>query len=234
MDRDDAIRKIKRCLELGKSDNPNVAATALRQAQKLSEAMGIEQLDLQLSDVAEARSRASATKLQYWEGVLAGHVADAFGCELLTTKRWGSETGFVLDSKLITEFVFVGLAPAHELASYAFDVLQRQCRSARRAYVARQPKNCKDKTKRARGDAFAIGWVRQAVELLGPLATTAHNKPLLDTYMQRNHPNLGQAKLQRRDTKARSDDYRHGAAAGRSAELHGGVGQRAAPLLLGG
>lgn len=208
----------------------------MRQAQKLTEQLGIEQIDLQLSDVAEARSRASATKLQYWEGVLAGHVADAFGCELFTSKRleWSEPVGLRWESKYITEFVFIGLAPAHELASYAFDVLQRQCRSARRAYVLRQPKNCKDKTKRARGDAFAIGWVRQAVELLGPLATTARNKPLLDTYMQRNHPNLGQAKLQRRDAKARADDYRHGAAAGRSAELHGGVGQREAPRLLAG
>jgi hypothetical protein len=234
MDRDDAIRKIKRCLELGKSDNPTEAASALRQAQKLSEAMGIEQLDLQLSDVSEARSRASSAKVLFWEGVLAGHVADAFGCELFTSKRWASETGHLLDSKYVSDFVFIGLAPAHELASYAFDVLQRQCRAARRTYVKRQSKNCKDSTKKARGDAFAIGWVRQAVELLGPLATAARNKPLLDTYMQRNHPNLSQAKLQRRDTKARPDDYRNGAAAGSQAQLHGGVGKREAPRLLAG
>lgn len=234
MDRDDAIRKIKRCLALSNSSNPAEAAAAMRQAQKLTKQLGIEQIDLQLSDVAEARSRASATKLQYWEGLLAGHVADAFGCELFTTKRWASETGFLMDSKYFSEFVFIGLAPAHELASYAFEVLQRQCRGARRAYVKRQSKNCKDSTKKARGDAFAIGWVRQAVELLGSLSTTERNKPLLDAYMQRNHPNLGKANLQRRDTgrKVRHDDYRQGGEAGRQAQLHGGVGQRAAPRLL--
>ena len=234
MDRDDAIRKIKRCLALSNSSEPAEAAAAMRQAQKLTEQLGIEQLDLQLSDVAEARARASSAKLQYWEAVLAGHVGDAFGCELLTSKRleWSQPGGLRWDSKYVTEFVFIGVAPAHELACYAFDVLKRQCRNARRAYVASQPRNCKDKTKRARGEAFAIGWVRQAVELLGPLATTARNKPLLDTYMQRNHPNLGQAKLQRRDTKARPDDYRRGAAAGSQAQLNRGVGAAAAPLLL--
>jgi hypothetical protein len=223
MDRDEAIRKIKRCLALSQSDNPTEAASALRQAQKLTEQLGIEQLDIQLSDVAEARARASSAKVRYWEGALAGYVADAFGCELVLS------CGFDW-----SDFLFIGLAPAHELASYAHEVLSRQCRSARRAYVKRQPKSCKDATKRARGDAFAIGWVREAVALLGTLATTERNKPLLATYMQRQHPNLGQASLQRSDKgrKARNDDYRHGGEAGRQAQLHGGVGQRRPVGLL--
>lgn len=223
MNRDDAIRKIKACLALSKSDNPTEAASALRMAQKLTEQLGIEQIDLQLADVAEARAKASSVKVRYWEGSLAGHVANAFGCEIVVSQ------GFVQ-----SEFIYIGLAPAHELASYAHEVLSRQCRTARRAYVKRQPKNCKDSTKRARGDAFALGWVREAVSLLGTLATTERNKPLLDTYMQRQHPNLGKASLQRRDTgrKARHDDYRHGAAAGSQAQLHGGVGQRAPVPLL--
>ena len=223
MDREDAIRKIKRCLALSKSANPTEAASALRQAQKLTEALGIEQIDLQLSDVAEARARASSTKVQYWEGALAGHVGDAFGCELILSH--GFERA---------EFVFIGLAPAHELAAYAYEVLHRQCKSARRAYVKSQSKNCKDSTKRARGDAFALGWVREAVQLLGQMSTVERNKPLLDAYMQRKHPNLSSAKLQRRDAgrKARYDDFRHGAAAGRNAELHGGVGQRQPIALL--
>lgn len=52
--------------------------------------------------------------------------------------------------------------------------------------------------------------------------------------MQRQHPNLGKASLQRSDKgrKARYDDYRQGGEAGRQAQLHGGVGQREAQLLL--
>ena len=37
VDRDDAIRRIKKCLVLAKSQNANEAATALRQAHKLME-----------------------------------------------------------------------------------------------------------------------------------------------------------------------------------------------------
>jgi len=223
MDRDDAIRKIKRCLALSNSSNPAEAAAAMRHAQKLTEQLGIEQIDLQLSDVAEARARASSVKVKYWEAALAGYVGDAFGCEMILSQ------GFIQ-----SEFVFIGLAPAHELASYAFDVLHRQCRAARRAYVKSQSKNCKDSTKRARGDAFALGWVREAAALLGTLATAERNKPLVDTYMQRNHPSLGKANLQRRDQgrKARYDDYHQGGQAGRQAQLHGGVGQRAPVGLL--
>lgn len=235
MDRDDIIRKIKACLALSKSAEPHEAAAALRQAQKLTEQLGIDEVDLQLSDVHESRSPASALKPQQWEGRLAQLVGEAFGCELYlgtTTSRDASGLAF----RVVTAFVFVGVAPADETASYAFDVLLRQCKQQRRAHVSAQPKNCKPSTKAARGDVFAAGWVRGVQALVGQLASPPARSDLLLAYMKRNHPNLGTANLGRRDRgrKVRHTDYLAGHAAGKNAQLHHGVGRGAAPLTIGG
>ena len=50
-DRNRAIEKIKKCLRLSASDEPNEAAAALRQAQKLMRAFAVTEQDIELSDI---------------------------------------------------------------------------------------------------------------------------------------------------------------------------------------
>lgn len=233
MNRDDAIRKIKACLALSKSANPGEAAAALRQARKLADQLGIDAAEVRQLDVMEGEARLAGQKVQVWEGELAGMVASAFGCRLFL--RTGPRNVAELDYTVQTSAVFVGIAPAHELAVYALEVLLGQCRRQRLAHVQAQPKACKPKTKKARGDAFALGWVNGVAALLGNVQAPAGDAQLVSAYMERKHPNLGAAKLQRRDVgrNVKPEDYSRGHQAGRAARLHEGVATGGGPLLLG-
>lgn len=233
MNRDDAIRKIKACLALSKSANPGEAAAALRQARKLADQLGIDEGEVRQADVQEQGVALAALAVQAWEGELAGAVATAFGCELYLTQQHRDAER--LDFTMRRVCMFVGVAPAHELAGYAFEVLWRQCLRQRMAHVKAQPKACKPATKRARGDAFALGWVRGVVHLLDGMPAPEADAQLVKGYMARKHPNLGAAKLQRRDVgrNVKPESFSQGHQAGRQAKLHAGVGQQSGPLLLG-
>lgn len=233
MNRDDAIRKIKACLALSKSANPGEAAAALRQARKLADQLGIDEGEVRQADVHEQGVMLLAQTVQAWEGALAHAVACAFGCELYLKSGYKDAKGLEFSLKRLV--VFVGVAPAHELAVYAFEVLWRQCLRQRMAHVKAQPKACKPATKRARGDAFAAGWVRGVAALLVGLQAPEGDAQLVKAYMARKHPDMGEAKLQRRDVgrNVKPDSFSAGHRAGRAAQLHQGVGQQGGPLLLG-
>ena len=82
MTRDEALKKIKKCLAMSRSANEAEAATALRQAQKLMEQFKLEETDISLLDVGEAKARASSSAANAWELRLVRLVASAFGCDL--------------------------------------------------------------------------------------------------------------------------------------------------------
>lgn len=154
MTRDEALDKIKKCLALAASPEAHEAAAALRQAQKLMAQFGLSEADVTLADVAEVRQQAQNVPMVPWEVALASLVATAFGCETYTTQR--PKLGKGLQVRRLRYYVFIGVGPAPEVAGYAFDVLACQCAKDRRRHIGQQSKNCKPKTKVARGDC--IGW----------------------------------------------------------------------------
>ncbi|MFT4243526.1 MAG: DUF2786 domain-containing protein [Acidovorax sp.] len=163
MNRDDALKKIKKCLALSRSASEHEAAAALRQAQALMREHGLREQDVSLADVNEVMVKATTTAANAWELRLVGMIAEAFGCETFgqLEGRYNDAGNFVRSR----HWVFVGMHAAPTVAGYACEVLLRQCAKARLAHIAKQPKNCKPITKTARGDAFAMGWV-QGAELL--------------------------------------------------------------------
>lgn len=232
MDRDSTIRKIKKCLALSKSSEPHEAAAALRQAQQLMAQLDVTEREVQLSEVHESRVKGGSTKPQLWEATLINLVARAFGCFVLLSH---SPTRSALgDWRTVTYVVFIGVVPANETAGYAFEVLRRQCVRARADHVARQPRNCKQSTKSARGDAFAMAWVNGVRHLVESRSNSARNDALLKDYMDQNHPELGDVSIGDRGAgkSARAADRAAGAAAARSATLHQGVGGPLARRML--
>lgn len=224
MNRDDALKKIRKCLALGRSAEPHEAAAAMRQAQKLMTEFQVGERELRLVDVREARTPARSTAVNQWETMLVALISDAFGCE-----HFSEIVGRYNDAgnwERKRTHVFVGLDAAPEVAAYAFDVLARQCAKARLAHIAKQPRNCKPITKTARGDTFAKGWVYGASEKVHAFAQPEETKALLLTYLQEKHPELKAVKP--RDTAAkRRQAYGHlaaGVRAGEKAELNRGVG----------
>lgn len=232
MTRDDALKKIKKCLAMSRSANEDEAAIALRQAQKLMEQFKLEDTDISLMDVGEAKARASSTAANAWELRLVRLIADAFGCE-----QFAEITGDYNSAGNYTRkrfWVFVGIGAAHTIAAYACDVLVRQCARQRLAHIAKQPRNCKTITKTVRGDLFATGWVAGVEDKVQAFAQPPGDKQLLLAYIEREHGELETSEV-RNTLKGSKVDFGHFAAgfhAGESAQLQRGIGGMPAQGLL--
>lgn len=148
MNREDALKKVKKCLALAKSSNEHEAATALRQAQALMREYQLTDFEVTASDIKEVRVRAQSSCIVAWENRLVHRICEAFGTERFFDRQY-DEAG-----NLRTWYVFIGFPSSVEIGAYAYEILSRQCAKSRREHVSKQ-KRCKPATKTARGDAFA-------------------------------------------------------------------------------
>jgi hypothetical protein len=210
-ERDAIIAKIKKCLALAKSSNEHEAAIALRQAQRLMQAHGVSDLDIEHADIQEEATRASAIhNPARWECALANRVAEAFSCAVF------------LRSGMSGKWVFVGAAPTGEISRYAFEVLFRQIKRSRATYIKTVLKRC-TRTRTRRADLFCDGWVISATALIERFAGNDEQKARVAAYLEKKHSlhsftgtnrNAGR-KLADRDF----NDINAGHAAGLSAQL---------------
>lgn len=224
MNRDDALKKIKKCLALGESSNPHEAAAAMRQAQKLMAEHKVTEADVGLADVTEVKVMTRLKTVTKWEAALARIIADAFGCDYFGFKSRYLTRGLSVATK--REFVFVGVGAASQIAAFAYDVLSRQCGRDRQAHIQRQPKSCKPITKTARGDEFALGWVYGVCDLVDRFSGAEANQALIEQYIASKHPDMGAAKINNRAVgrNVRFDDLEAGHNAGKKAQLNRGIG----------
>lgn len=223
MNREDAIKKIRKCMAMAQGASGVEAAAALRQAQALMAQHQLDEQGVQLASVKEASVKAQLQPIVNWEANLANLVADGFGCELIS--KGGEEYKPGQGWKSARKWVYIGVDAAPEVAVYAFDVLATQCVKARRAHMAEQSKNCKPKTRTARGDAFALAWVRAVHALVQSFATGEAHAELLKAHMAKQYPTLASAKIKHRDQRRNvGDSAAHGFEAGKNARLHRGVG----------
>lgn len=217
MNREDALKKVKKCLALAKSSNEHESATALRQAQALMREYQLTDFEVSASDIKEVRVRAQSSCIVAWENRLVNRICGAFGTERFFDRQY-DEAG-----NLRTWYVFIGFPSSVEIAAYAYEILSRQCAKARREHVSKQ-KRCKPATKTARGDAFAWGWVDRVARLIHAFAQPIENRQLLLSYVKHKHPELRIIDAKDRIDK-KSDSHIHaGWHAGANAELNRGVG----------
>lgn len=226
MDKQTAIEKIKKCLALSKSANEHEAAAALRQAQALMRKYGVEDGDILMAEVGEAKVKAGAkTKPVKWESQLSSAVAAAFGCRKIFVQEW--KAGY---------WTFIGCGPAAEIATYAYTVLMRQLRKARSEYQQTHCKRLVPASKTRRADLFCEAWVAAVRRQIEAFAGSQANAKALEVYMAATYPDLGTLvprdrqegkNLRDGDVNARAAGWH----AGRQAQLNHGVNNK--PLALG-
>lgn len=83
MNRQNILRKVKACLRLAASSNPNEAAAALRQAQAMMRAHGISHAEAMDVDEAEVGTRCRGAMPPVSICSLAQLVADGFGSRFI-------------------------------------------------------------------------------------------------------------------------------------------------------
>lgn len=176
------LSKIKKCLSLATSSNPNEAATALRQAHALMAKHGVSTHEITMSDIGEVHAESktmSRDKPAHWEARLAAVVGRAFGCHLMVQRSvLPKGLGHVNEG----HYIFVGLKQQAEVAAYTTTVLARKCKTARQQWLNENYggvgigiKGIKAKKTRM-ADMFAEGWV----ESIGKLVMDFANPPEID------------------------------------------------------
>jgi hypothetical protein len=197
VDRAKILDKIKKCLALSKSANEHEAAAALRQAQSLMRLHDIDQVEIEHAEVSEASAPASAARRPAsWETMLAGSVADAFGC----VRLFGPESR----GKGAWWFVGVGCSPT--VAQYAFTVLLRQIKSARKAYIETALRRCTHSRKTVRADMFCLAWVTTVEGHVSRFARPA-DEALISAYLKHQYPDLKDLRTRDRSTGKKIDEY---------------------------
>lgn len=219
--RENIIAKIKKCLALSASSNEHEAAAALRQASKLMEAHGIDDLDIQASEAEERRAKSGAkSRPANWETMLAVKIGDAFGCEVIFAgPGWSVSQG---------EWVFIGCGASPEVSHYAFAVLHRQAKRAREEHIKTRLKRCKLSTKTRRADLFSEGWVHSVVGKIAAFAGNEQQVGAIDAYMAKRYPALREMKTTDRNDGRKLRDHEYGdlfagRTAGKDARLNRGV-----------
>ncbi|PSJ81208.1 DUF2786 domain-containing protein [Neisseria iguanae] len=189
MDKESALQRIKKCLALGKSSNEHEAAQALKHAQILMDKYGLTASDVELAEVMEHYIGAPLIAPQ-WHWNLVHLCAYAFGCE-----RWHRKT------YTGGGFVFCGINGRSELAAYAYEVLLRQLKAARRKYMKTELSRVRiGKNKTARADKFCEGWVANVRDTVQEFAYTEAEAELLARYKIEKYGMMKQAKT--RDVRA--------------------------------
>lgn len=215
MDKQKVLDKIKKCLALSKSANEHEAALALKQAQVLMQEYGLNDADVALSDIGETAGSKCASVLPAWQAGLAAVVCGCFGVRCYTEQKW---RGALLR--------FYGAGNKAELADYAYNVLLRQLKTARRNYMAAALKRVRlPKNKTYRADAFCTGWVLAVRSKVDVFANGDRETALLDLWRKNKGLTKNKTRTVRPSGGTKADkDRAVGWAAGRNAELRHAMG----------
>lgn len=181
------LDKIKKCLALGASPNPNEAAVAMRQAHALMKKHGIEAHQVAMAEIGESTTEIrtmSRDKPARWETHLAAVVGKAFGCKLMIGRT-------LVKSGLRRhlnegQFIFIGQKAQAEVAAYTLDVLARKCKTARKTWISENLAGLSGRGMKAKatrmGDAFAEGWVLA----IGRLVADFANPPEIEQAIEKH------------------------------------------------
>jgi hypothetical protein len=235
--------KIKKCLALAASPNPNEAATALRQAHALMDKHGVSAHEITMADIGEARvgsKTMSRDKPANWEANLAALVGKAFGCQMMVYRNTlAQRAGHLNDGG----YIFVGLKQQAEIASYTASVLIRKCKSSRQKWLT---ENCGGYGKgvqgqKARltrvGDMYAEGWVASISWLVSDFANPPEVEAAIEQHIEANTSG-NEAPVRAVDEKSIGRLEAIAASAGmrdaKSESLYRPMGTEQAPLALAG
>lgn len=207
-----ALEKIAKCFALAESSNPYEAEAALRQARKLMEKHQLTEQDVATHEIRqyELKIGDAGREPPTWCIQLAEVCASAMHSLLVI--RHGASGQYL---------IFVGLQDHSDWAAYAWQVLHRQLKLARREYTA-SLKRCRMATRRRRGDLFARAWIQAVRELITDFSGLDEpTRQRLEQWRDEQFKSLKPIEAAKRKVSNRDRTAIHaGICAGRRARLH--------------
>lgn len=181
MDKQKALKKIAKCLELGNSANVNEAANAIKMAHRLMLKYGLDKDDIEFIKMGKTQSThllpttISSTLLRVIRGINT-----KFGVEAV-----------LLNHKGLKRVEFIGEADRAIFAAFAFDIIYREMNEQtgqfRNSFAGSGTSNT-EVTKRV--NSFVSGWIEGALEKLPVIAPDDESANKINNYIDKEFKNI--------------------------------------------
>ncbi|OBT12102.1 transcriptional regulator [Vibrio sp. UCD-FRSSP16_10] len=226
MNKQKALKKIAKCLELGNSANVNEAANAIKMAHNLMLKYGLEKDDIEFIKMGKTQS----------SHLLPGNV----GSNILRVIR-GINTKFgveavLLNHKGLKRVEFIGEADRAIFAAFAFDVVYREMNEHTgkfRNSFAGSGTPASEVTKRV--NSFISGWIEGALEKLPLIAPDDESDKKIKNYIDKEFENIDRETFKKQLQEAMKNltaDYEVGLKKGRTLSVNRPVEGAQAKKLL--
>jgi hypothetical protein len=226
MDKQKALKKIAKCLELGNSANVNEAANAIKMAHSLMLKYGLDKDDIEFIKMGKTKST---------------HLLPAsINSSLLRVIR-GINTKFgveavLLNHKGLKRVEFIGEADRAIFAAFAFDIIYREMNEHTgqfRNSFAGSGTSSMEVTRRV--NSFVSGWIEGALEKLPVITADDESNDKINNYIDKEFQNIDREtfKKQLRDAmKNITADYETGLKKGRKVSVNRPIDGAPAPKRL--
>lgn len=206
MDRDRALDRVRKCLELSSSPNPHEAAAAMRQAQKLMRQHSITERELGLLTYGKTEVHCP---IQYNRNAMPLHLA-----HLVQVVQTGiGVKALVGGEKRVSDYSYVvtyyGPSSRTEVAKHVHEVLYR---AAQRSW---EPVKTRERAART---SFLIGWYEQVRQQVP--AMVVDDDELMKTLQLMKEDNPDDREAQTNDLKLDREQLRNGYKAAQEFRLH--------------
>ncbi|MDN3610175.1 DUF2786 domain-containing protein [Vibrio ostreicida] len=226
MDKQKALKKIAKCLELGNSANVNEAANAIKMAHSLMLKYGLDKDDIEFIKMGKTKSthllpsNISSTLLR-----IIRSINTKFGVEAVLTNHKG-----------LKRAEFIGEADRAIFAAFAFDIVYRELNEQTgkfRNSFAGSGTSTGEVSRRV--NSFISGWVEGAIEKLPIITSDDESNKKIDDYIDKEFKNIDREtfKQQLRDAmKNLTDDYEVGLKKGRTVSVSRPIDGAQAPKMI--
>ncbi|EET22440.1 TPA: DUF2786 domain-containing protein [Vibrio cholerae] len=226
MDKQKALKKIAKCLELGNSANINEAANAIKMAHNLMLKYGLDKDDIEFIKMGKTQSThllptaISSGILRVIRGI---------------NTRFGVEA-VLLNHKGLKRVEFIGEADRAIFAAFAFDIIYREMNEQTgqfRNSFAGTGTSSLEVTRRV--NSFVSGWIEGALEKLPIITPDEDSMNKINSYIDKEFENIDREtfKQQLREAmKNLTEDYETGLKKGRRVSVNRPIHGAQAPKLL--
>ncbi|MGB6291487.1 MAG: DUF2786 domain-containing protein [Vibrio anguillarum] len=226
MDKQKALKKIAKCLELGNSANVNEAANAIKMAHSLMLKYGLDKDDIEFINMGKTQST---------------HLLPASIASSLLRVIRGINTKFgveavLLNHKGLKRVEFIGEADRAIFAAFAFDIIYREMNEHTgqfRNSFAGSGTSSMEVTRRV--NSFVSGWIEGALEKLPVITADDESNNKINNYIDKEFQNIDREtfKQQLRDAmKNITADYETGLKKGRKVSVNRPIDGAPAPKRL--
>lgn len=226
MDKQKALKKIAKCLELGNSANVNEAANAIKMAHRLMLKYGLDKDDIEFIKMGKTQSthllpaNISHNLLRVIRGINT-----KFGVEAV-----------LLNHKGLKRVEFIGEADRAIFAAFAFDIIYRELNEQTgqfRNSFSGSGTATTEVTRRV--SSFVSGWIEGALEKLPLIAADDDSNNKINNYIDKEFENIDRETFKKQLSeamKAITADYEVGLKKGRKISVNKPIDGAQQPKLL--